>query len=175
MESTITTAISAIDTDMTRTLLILDSPTLPLAISADKHNAMAFSSALLSLRANPRIHAAVVSLPADDPFVGVAQSVAASEEKAVAATPLDRESAAFIVGCVQQARVVVACRRLGTGWAADVSGVVRATRGGAADEHYQDEPPPLSGESEINDGEWLYHVSGDGAVKVWERGAADER
>ena len=59
---------------------------------------------------------------------------------------------------------MLSCRRLGTGWAEDVSGVIRMTRGGAgtAEEH-----------NDINtEGEWLYYIGGDSSVKVWGRGEA---
>lgn len=75
------------------------------------------------------------------------------------------ENANFIVSAVQMASWVVSCRMLGTGWAEDVSGVVRVTRGGYAEED-EDEGP---GEG-VKEGEWLYSVAGDGGVRVWGRG-----
>lgn len=86
----------------------------------------------------------------------------------VVSSPLEVETAAFVMGCVHQASRVLSVRRLETGWAGDVSGVVRATRGGSAaarDGEGEDE----QGEGE-GEGEWLYHVRGDGAVRVWGRG-----
>lgn len=49
-------------------------------------------------------------------------------------------------------------RLLDTGTAKDVSGVVRITRGGGVLERA------------IEEHEYLYHVGGDGGVKVFERG-----
>lgn len=49
-------------------------------------------------------------------------------------------------------------RLLDTGTAKDVSGVVRITRGGGGLERA------------IEEHEYLYHVGGDGGVKVFERG-----
>lgn len=50
-------------------------------------------------------------------------------------------------------------RLLDTGTARDVSGVVRISRGGGA----------LDSRA-IEEREYLYHVGGDGGVKVFERG-----
>jgi len=84
---------------------------------------------------------------------------------------LESENAAFMVGAVQAARCVVQCRALGTGWAEDVSGVVRVTRGGCCDD---DEEPDAEADHDIpapvQVGEWLYYIGGDGGVKVWGRG-----
>lgn len=87
--------------------------------------------------------------------------------------PLARENAAFMVSCVQMARWVVGCRMLGTGWAEDVSGVVRVTRGGCAGEVVEGGEDSEGGEAEseeVKEGEWLYYVGGHGGVKVWGRG-----
>ena len=88
---------------------------------------------------------------------------------------MESENAAFMVGTVQAARCVVQCRALGTGWAEDVSGVVRITRGGYCD----DEETEMDGSSAkadgdvkepVQEGEWLYYIGGDGGVKAWGRG-----
>lgn len=75
------------------------------------------------------------------------------------ATTLEKEHAAFVLSLAHEAEAVLSLRMLDTGTAKDVSGVLRVTRGGGAvldravDEH-----------------EYLYHVGGDGGVKVLERG-----
>lgn len=89
------------------------------------------------------VHACVLTLAADDPLLH-AQT-----------TPLEREHAALVLSQAHAARCVMALRRLDTGAARDVSGVVRISpeRGHAADVEY------------------LYYVAADGGVKVFERGA----
>ncbi len=62
------------------------------------------------------------------------------------------------MGLTHQASVVVGLRGLDTGVARDVSGVLRITRGGDDGD-------------EVEEKEVLYYVSGDGSVKVFERGA----
>lgn len=73
-------------------------------------------------------------------------------------TTLEREHAAFSLSLAHEARWVMALRLLDTGTARDVSGVVRITGGG-------------KGAGGEGDAEYLYHVSGDGGVRVFERGA----
>ena len=77
-------------------------------------------------------------------------------------TPLDVEHAAFVTGLVHQAYLVMSLRLLSTGAAKDVSGVLRVSRGGSVDE---------IGGGQVEEREVLYLVSGDGSVKVFERGA----
>lgn len=73
-------------------------------------------------------------------------------------TSLERGQAALVIGQAHAADQIVSLRRLDTGAAADVSGVLRvATRTG--------------GGGGGDDDELLYHVSGDGSVRVFERGA----
>lgn len=63
-----------------------------------------------------------------------------------------------------------------------MSGVVRVTRGGCADEGEgveggegdEGQAANACGKGEeMTEGEWLYHVGGDGGVRVWARGAED--
>ena len=87
-----------------------------------------------------------MTLSADEPLIS-AQT-----------TTLEKEHAAFALSLAHEAEAVLSLRVLDTGAAKDVSGVVRITRGGgdmgrAIDEH-----------------EYLYHVGGDGGVRVFERG-----
>lgn len=88
---------------------------------------------------------------------------------------LESENAAFMVGAVQAARCVVQCRALGTGWAEDVSGVVRVTRGGCCDDEATDKDDTSAKndrdiDEPVQEGEWLYYIGGDGGVRVWGRG-----
>ena len=78
-------------------------------------------------------------------------------------TPLEKDHAAFVTSLAQQAYFVASLRPLSTGVAKDVSGVIRITRGAEADE--------LENEgSTVEERELLYHVQGDGNVRVFERG-----
>lgn len=96
-----------------------------------------------------RVHATVVAISADDPLLH-AQN-----------TTLEKDHAAFALSLAHEARIVMALRLLDTGTARDVSGVVRVTGGGKADED----------EAGKGEGEFLYFVGGDGGVRVFERGA----
>jgi elongator complex protein 6 len=63
-----------------------------------------------------------------------------------------------VLSLAHEAEAILSLRLLDTGAAKDVSGVVRITRGGGALERA------------IEEHEYLYHVGGDGGVKVFERG-----
>lgn len=67
-----------------------------------------------------------------------------------------------MVGLAHQARLVISLSGLETGAAKDVSGVLRVDRGGAEEQE---------GEDAVEKKEVLYFVSGDGGVKVFERGS----
>jgi elongator complex protein 6 len=87
-----------------------------------------------------------MTLSADEPLV------------ASQATTLEKEHAALVFSAAHQAEIVLGLRLLDTGTANDVSGVVRITRGGAESSRA------------IEEKEYLYHVLGDGGVRVFERG-----
>ncbi|KUI73021.1 hypothetical protein VM1G_08173 [Cytospora mali] len=92
------------------------------------------------------VHATVITLAADDPLLS-AQT-----------TALEKEHAALVLSLAHEAEAVLSLRLLDTGTAKDVGGVVRITRGGG------------SLDTAIEEHEYLYHVGGDGGVKVFERG-----
>ncbi|KAK4890484.1 hypothetical protein LTR28_002595, partial [Elasticomyces elasticus] len=71
--------------------------------------------------------------------------------------------AAFVLQAAHQARWVLSVRGLDTGVAKDVSGVVRATKGGG----WEEEGEVGAGGVEM---EALYYVQADGGVRVFERG-----
>ena len=87
-----------------------------------------------------------MTLSADEPLIS-AQT-----------TTLEKEHAAFALSLAHEAEAVLSLRVLDTGAAKDVSGVVRITRGGGD-----------LGRS-IDEHEYLYHIGGDGGVRVFERG-----
>lgn len=73
-------------------------------------------------------------------------------------TMLEKEHSSFVLSLAHEAEMVLSLRLLDTGTAKDVSGVVRITRGGAESDRL------------IEEKEYLYHVGGDGGVRVFERG-----
>lgn len=96
------------------------------------------------------MHATLLVLAADDALLRAPR------------TPLERAHAALVLSQAHAARAVVALRMLDTGAARDVSGVVRIALRPDDDDADDDALP---------DAEYLYHVAGDGAVSVFERGA----
>jgi len=98
------------------------------------------------LLSSQKAHAVILAVASDEPLV-TAQ-----------ATTLEKEHAAFILSLAHEAHTVMSLRLLDTGTAKDVSGVVRITGGG------DDSGPP------VEEKEFLYHVGGDGGVRVFERG-----
>ncbi|KAM0322685.1 hypothetical protein ACHAQA_009276 [Verticillium albo-atrum] len=144
---------SGSDSAPPRSVLIVDQPELLLAATADLADGQPEAVTGLALRgvlldAQERVHASVVAVAADEPFV------------AAQGTGLERGHAAFVLALAHAAEVVVSLRLLDTGGASDVSGVVRVTGGGGDD-----------GEArEVEEGEFLYFVGGDGSVKVFHRG-----
>ncbi|KAI7784624.1 hypothetical protein LA080_009561 [Diaporthe eres] len=129
-----------------KVVLILDQPDVLLAAASpgDGVTGTAWKDVLLGLR--EKVHATVLTLSVDEPLVS-AQT-----------TALEKEHAAFVLSLAHEAEAVISLRLLDTGTAKDVSGVVRITAGGDDLDRVIDEH------------EYLYHVGGDGVVKVFERG-----
>lgn len=93
-----------------------------------------------------KVHATIMTLSADEPLVS-SQT-----------TTLEKEHAALVLSAAHEAELVLSLRLLDTGTAKDVSGVVRITRGGSESDR------------SVEEREYLYHVGGDGGVRVFERG-----
>ncbi|GAB1312111.1 DNA recombination and repair protein Rad51-like C-terminal domain-containing protein [Madurella fahalii] len=104
--------------------------------------AVAVKDMLMDLR--EQTHAAIVTLAADDPLI--------KEQE----TTLEKNHAWLALSLAHEADTVLSLRLLDTGTAKDVSGVIRITHGG--------------GNLDTKDHEYLYHVGGDGGVRVFERG-----
>ncbi|KAM3518673.1 hypothetical protein NHJ13051_008027 [Beauveria bassiana] len=134
-----------------RTVLLVDGLDAYVATGSGSGAAGA-ASLIMSLREN--VYSTLVTLAADEPLVHM--------QAAAQTTRLEREQAALVLGQAHAADQIVSLRRLDTGAAADVSGVLRVVVGPAAAASYGD-----------GDGgeELLYHVAGDGSVRVFERGA----
>ncbi|KAI9669036.1 MAG: hypothetical protein M1831_000628 [Alyxoria varia] len=175
-------------------LLIFDHPSMLLQTTTDSPiTSQDLSSFILDLRLHPSVHSTVVSLPADTPLLkAAAQSANATADKlagvtssssgmeASKLTPLEVENAATTVQTAMLSRCVMSCRALETGWASDVSGVLRITRGGAGfaserDDNAINDLGRADGEESKGDseeGEWLYHIASDSSVSVWSRGSS---
>ncbi|OAA42728.1 hypothetical protein NOR_04859 [Metarhizium rileyi] len=138
-------AIVEISREGRKVVLLMDGMDAWLAMGGA--GVLAVTNVLSSWR--ERVHATVMAVSADDPLLH-AQN-----------TTLEKQHAAFALGLAHEARIVMALRLLDTGTARDVSGVVRVTGGGKADES----------EGGNGETEYLYYVGGDGGVKVFERGA----
>ncbi|KAF2485979.1 hypothetical protein BDY17DRAFT_246791 [Neohortaea acidophila] len=141
-----------------RTILILDNPDILLATAST--TASNLHQALLPLRS--RVHATIVSLTADSPFLAAAAAAATEEASKSRFSPVEVQTSAFVVLMAHAASFVVGVRELLTGAARDVSGVVRITRGGGA---YEGDEA-----GDVKEVEALYLVQRDGGVKVFGRG-----
>ncbi|KAI9793586.1 MAG: hypothetical protein M1833_000731 [Piccolia ochrophora] len=138
-----------------RTLLVLDGLDLLPACTSPAIPAHEVSALLVALRS--RAHATLVTLSADSAL-------------SVPDTPLGANHAAIVALAAHQARWVLQVRGLDTGGARDVGGVIRVGRGGGWDWGEMGGEDGEDGEEGGDDGEWLFHVGGDGGVKVWRRG-----
>ncbi|KAL8381089.1 hypothetical protein RB595_005394 [Gaeumannomyces hyphopodioides] len=124
-------------------IVIVDQPDLLLAATGGGGVAD-LRGMLLDVR--ERAHAAVVTLSADGPLVAAQR------------TALERAHASLALSLAHEADLLLCLRLLDTGAANDVGGVVRVTRGGGG------------GGAPVEEHEYLYHVGGDGGVRVFERG-----
>ncbi|KAK1758397.1 hypothetical protein QBC47DRAFT_374547 [Echria macrotheca] len=125
-------------------LLLASTSTSTSSTSFPEGNtSQALRDMLLDLR--EKTHTTILTLSADDPLLN-AQT-----------TTLEKDHAAFVLSLAHEARMLMSLRLLDTGTAKDVSGVLRITNGG-------DDVVP------VEEREYLYHVGGDGGVRVFERG-----
>jgi elongator complex protein 6 len=143
-----------------RTLLVLDTPSFLLA-SNPTLNPSVLSSTIL------RLHAltshVLVHLPADDALISLS----------VPPQPLEVHAHNLLVKVAHMSRRILSCRVLDTGFAKDVSGVLRITENstsGNLDLKLRSGAAPEEQEGT----ELLYLVKGDGSVKMFERGTGGE-
>ncbi|ROT37652.1 hypothetical protein SODALDRAFT_202300 [Sodiomyces alkalinus F11] len=142
-----------------KTVLIIDQPDILLAMMADLDpdpsdggattRGQALREALLDVQ--EAVYASIFAVAADEPLV------------AAQTTLLEREHAALVLSLAHSALLVLSLRLLDTGGASDVSGVLRATRGGDLEHHHND------GKA-VEEAELLYLMATDGSVKVFQRG-----
>ena len=128
-------------------ILVLDG--IDLLLAANAFSALSINDMILGIREH--VHATVLTASADGPLMHGST------------TPLDSKHAAFLMGMVHQADLVMSVRELGTGVAKDVSGVMRVTKGtGVWVEEMKS--------NERQEREFLFFVGGDGRAKIFERG-----
>lgn len=101
-----------------------------------------------------------MAVSADSPLIHNASEFAHHR-----ATPLEKEHAAFAVGLAHRAQMVVQLRNLETGAARDVSGVLRASKGGAWSDDGSTDTETNWEEKEV-----LYFIQRDGSLNVFGRG-----
>ncbi|KAK4555245.1 hypothetical protein LTR86_007541 [Recurvomyces mirabilis] len=143
-----------------RVVLVLDNPDILLALALT--TAHDLNSCLLKLR--NQVHSTVLVCNEDLPLV----AAATSSQDGMQNTPIEAETAAFLVQQARAARYVLGVRELETGAAKDVSGVLRVTRGGAAYSWDEEEDDV----EEVKELEALYLIQRDGNAKVFERGTS---
>lgn len=134
-----------------RTLLVMDGLDFLLA-SQPALTSLTLSRMIMMLRQH--VQNTIITSSADYPLL---------HNSSPGSTPLESEHRAFVTTLAHQSWTVVQLRSLGTGAAKDISGVLRVSAGGA----YEDAE---AAKAELEEGEWLYQVKGDGSVKVWGRG-----
>lgn len=142
-----------------RTLLVLDTPSFLLASNPDITASM-LSTVILQLHA--LTSHVIVHLPADDALITLSTP----------AQPLEVHGHNFLVKTAHMSSRILSCRVLDTGFAKDVSGVLRITQNSTGirlplTEH-------VANAEESRGTELLYLCKGDGSVKMFERGAGGE-
>lgn len=142
---------SQTDVPPTKPTIIIDGLDFVLAFepTADAGKTQHFISQL-----RESANALVLTCSADSPLLHNSHN---------SATPLERNHAAFLASMAHQSNWIMQLRGLNTGTAKDVTGVLRISKGGA----YEEEE---NAKTELEDGECLYQVKGDGSVRIWLRG-----
>ncbi|KAJ5118881.1 hypothetical protein N7448_010588 [Penicillium atrosanguineum] len=133
-------------------LLIIDQPDFLLAATGPVMGIGATEMAEWVSGLQQHVHATIVTLAADSPLIHNA-----STSGHQMATPVESEHAAFAISLAHRARSVMQLRTLETGAARDVSGVLRISRGGGADDS-------------VEERELLYYIQRDGGLSVFGRG-----
>ncbi|KAI2462893.1 hypothetical protein F4781DRAFT_441486 [Annulohypoxylon bovei var. microspora] len=129
-----------------KTVLIADQLDMLLAASGGEVSSQGLRETLLDIR--EKVYSSIVTVSADEPLISSQ------------ATHLEKEHAALAISLAHDAHLVISLRMLDTGTARDVSGVLRATPGGGNDGIGR----------VVEEQELLYFVTGDGGVRVFERG-----
>lgn len=109
----------------------------------------------LLLDLQTRSHSVVTSCAADSALLHKTEATA---------TPLELEHTNLVRSLAHQARWLFQLRPLETGQSKEVTGSIRASKGGAWE--------ALDGVSNVDESEWLFHHRGSGTIRVWGRGEA---
>ncbi|CAD6447700.1 2eb11d56-2da5-427e-9962-999d1988cee7 [Sclerotinia trifoliorum] len=156
ISQTLNTAITSLSSSSTsqppKIILIIDNPDYLIASSASPTITQDLNSLLLTLR--EKVHSTILTVSIDTPLLSSSSS---------SQTPLETNSSSFATSLAHEASLILSTRLLDTGAARDVSGVLRITAGGNPVEEVENE-------GGIEERELLYFVSGDGSVRVFERG-----
>lgn len=160
--------ISGVENDR-RILLLLDQPDISLATSSPSGPVSRFNSLVANVTALARsVHTTIISTSADSPLMRPATTALNEGDDATPSSfpQLEIQHAALVTSMAHQAKYILQTRRLDTGWASDVSGVLRINRGSNIDDEGGAKDPDEPQEKEL-----LYHIKGDGSVRVFERGS----
>jgi elongator complex protein 6 len=172
VRATITHAISSMNpscspdpsTPSRKTLLVLDSPDLLLALSPAT-TPSSLSSLLLSLHSYPSVSHVLAHVQSDHPLVS----------PSAAPQPVELAHHNFLVKCGHMSRRILSVRILDTGVARDVSGVLRVTEQRADWLGLDLQTEGGNSHADVIRGkEFLYQVRADGSVRVFDRGAGGE-
>lgn len=165
LKTTLTSAMSSLaSTPARKTLLILDTPDLPLALTPTSPSAL--TSLILQFHTLPTVSHILTHLHADTPLLS----------ESAPAQPLEISHYNFLTKMAHMSARILGTRVLDTGVARDVSGVVRVTEQRLGWHNLGLEVGERRGEGrgEGRGKEFLYRVLGDGSVRVFERGAGGE-
>ncbi|KAL9587228.1 MAG: hypothetical protein Q9212_000387 [Teloschistes hypoglaucus] len=150
VEDVLLKKIKEVETSKNRVLLILDG--IDFLLAATEARLDEILGMIWELR--ERVHASIVSMSANYPLLQSRH------------TSLEINHTALLMSLAHQARTIWAVKELDTGSARDVSGVLRISRGPAAEDDDQAE-----GDRQ-DEKESLFFVAADGGVRVFERGSS---
>jgi elongator complex protein 6 len=131
------------------------------------YNAYDFHALLNTLRQNSLVYSAVITASADQPLIGNHGGPLTLK------TPLEHNHASYVLGLAHDASTMINLRLLDTGFAKDVSGVMRISKGASWNRNVAAEGGKKGGD-DLFWGELLYYVATDGSVKVFERGSGTD-
>ncbi|KAF7856340.1 hypothetical protein EAF04_009868 [Stromatinia cepivora] len=152
LNTAITSLSSSSSSQTPKIILMIDNPDYLIASSASSTITQDLNSLLLNLR--EKVYSTILTVSIDTPLLSPSSS---------SQTPLETNTSTFATSLAHEASLILSTRLLDTGAARDVSGVLRITAGGNPVEEAENE-------GVIEEKELLYFVSGDGSVRVFERG-----
>lgn len=148
-------------------VLVLDGLDFYLAATGRSSPEADHSSVLASIYTLRQLASTtIITSHADDPLIHPF-----NHSDGLESTSLEKQHAILTLLLAHSADIVMGCRMLDTGSASDVSGVLRITHGGGTIWDESDDADDL--QVVDRNREYLYHVSGDGHVQVFERGASN--